>query len=80
MVSDGQLGVGNTEDRVVPTLVRRELEGRTVLQVAAGGNRTMCVTEDGPVFAFGGNYNGQLGVGDNENRLPVWPWCRHWYC
>ena len=50
---DGQLGVGNKEDRVVPTLVRGELEGRKVLQVAAGANHTMCVTEDGSVFAFG---------------------------
>ena len=48
----GQLGVGDTEDRLVPTLVRGELEGRKVLQVAAGGNHTVCVTEDGAVFAF----------------------------
>ena len=65
----GQLGVGDTEDRVVPTLVRGELEGRKVLQVAAGGNHTMCVTEDGSVFAFGYNYRGQLGVGVTEERL-----------
>ena len=65
----GQLGVGDTEDRVVPTLVRGELQGRKVLQVAAGGHHTMCVTEDGAVFSFGNNYKGQLGVGDTERRL-----------
>ena len=65
----GKLGVGDTERRVVPTLVRGELEGRKVLQVVAGGLHTVCVTEDGSVFAFGCNEEGQLGVGDTENRL-----------
>jgi alpha-tubulin suppressor-like RCC1 family protein len=67
--SEGQLGVGDTENRVVPTLVRGELEGRKVLQVAVGGRHTMCVTEDGLVFAFGFNGAGRLGVGDHEIRL-----------
>ena len=65
----GQLGIGDTESRVVPMLVRGELEGRKMLQVAAGGAHTVCVTEDGSVFAFGANMNGQLGLGDTENRL-----------
>jgi alpha-tubulin suppressor-like RCC1 family protein len=65
----GQLGVGDNEDSVFPTLVRGELEGRKVLQVAAGGNHTMCLTEDGAVFGFGFNGAGRLGVGDRENRL-----------
>ena len=65
----GQLGVGDTESRVVPTLVRGELEGRKVLQVAAGSLHTICMTEDGAMSAFGRNDEGQLGVGDTENRL-----------
>ena len=67
--NSGRLGVGDTEGRVVPTLVRGELQGRKVLQVAAGGGHTMCVTEGGAVFAFGYNDIGQLGAGDRENRL-----------
>ena len=67
--ASGELGVGDTEDRVAPTLVRGELEGRKVLQVAAGANYTMCMTEDGSVFVFGRNVEGQLGVGDTERRL-----------
>ena len=65
----GRLGIGDTEITVVPTLVRGELEGRKVLQVAAGANYTMCMTEDGSVFVFGRNVEGQLGVGDTEDRL-----------
>ena len=70
-VGQGQLGVGNTEGRVVPTLVRGELQGRKVLQVvaAAGAFHTVCVTGDGAVFAFGNNGDGQLGLGDTEDRL-----------
>ena len=41
----GQLGIGDTEDRVVPTLVRGELGRRKVLGVArvGGALHTMCV-------------------------------------
>ena len=67
--ASGRLGVGDTEGRVVPTLVRGHLEGRKVLQVAAGRPHTMCVAGGGPVFALGSNVGGQLGVGDRENRL-----------
>ena len=64
----GQLGVRDKEGRVVPTLVRGELEGRKVLQVAAGFSHTVCVTKDGAVVAFGSNFYGQLGFGDTEKR------------
>ena len=67
--SHGQLGLGDTENRVVPTLVRGELQGRKVLQVTAGAYFTVCVTEGGAVFAFGSNNRGQLGLGDTEDRL-----------
>ena len=65
----GQLGLGDTEDRLVPTLLRGELENKSVLQAAAGSVHTTFVTADGSVFAFGHNHYGQLGVGDEENRL-----------
>ena len=65
----GQLGGGDTETRVAPTLLRGELQGRKVQQVSAGANYTMCVTSNGLVFAWGYNSEGQLGVGDRDNRL-----------
>ena len=64
-----QLGGGDTEDRVAPTLIWGKLQGRQVLQVVAGAPHTMCVAGDGAVFAFGYNYDGELGLGDTENRL-----------
>ena len=72
---NGQLGVGDIEGdiegRVVPTLVRGELQGKKVLQVAGGGTHTMCVTNEGAVFAFGSSCYGQLGVGDDQARRLV---------
>ena len=65
----GQLGVGGTENRLLPTLLRGELENKPVLQVAAGGAHTMFVTADGLVFACGFNGMGVLGVGDTEGSL-----------
>ena len=53
---EGQLGVGDSlrGGRLVPTLLRGELENKSVVQVAAGYSHTICVTKDGLVFACGG--------------------------
>ena len=65
----GQLGVGDKEKRVVPTLVTGLLKIKTVMQVAAGGAHTACLTADGLVFMCGEGGQGQLGVGDTEDRV-----------
>ena len=65
----GQLGIGDTEHRELPTLVQGELLGKRVLQVATGGFHTVCVTEGGAAYSFGDNDSGQLGLGDTERRL-----------
>ena len=64
----GQLGVGDTDSRLVPTLVTGQLQGKTALYVAAGSNHTLCITADGSLFSWGGNDSSQLGVGDTEDR------------
>ena len=65
----GQLGVGDTKGRVLPTMVRGGLGGKKVLQVAAGAGHTMCLAGGGSAFAFGVNEYGQLGLGDTDDRL-----------
>ena len=67
--SFGQLGFGDTDGRNVPTLLRGELENKSVMQVAAGDEHNVFVTADGLVYACGYNVMGQLGVGDTERRL-----------
>merc|ERR1712086_150892 len=63
-----QLGLGDDEsDRLLPTLVRGELQGKQVVQVAAGDQHSMCATEDGLVYMWGINDEGQLGQGDIDD-------------
>ena len=63
-----QLGVGDTESRLVATLVTAQLQGNSAVYVAAGEYHTLCITADGSLFAWGQNKDGKLGVGDTENR------------
>jgi E3 ubiquitin-protein ligase HERC2 len=65
----GQLGVGDSLYRIVPTLLRGELENKSVLQVAAGNEHTVFVTADGLVLVCGHGGLGQLGAGDKEDRV-----------
>lgn len=67
----GQLGYGHTDnlgdqpgELPVPDL---ELGG-PVAQIAAGSNHACAVLKDGTLRCWGGNYSGQLGYGDTENR------------
>ena len=57
----GQLGDGTRESRTVPTGVA--LNGAAVVRVAAGGQHTCALTDDGRVQCWGANRDGQLGDG-----------------
>ncbi|KAK3154572.1 hypothetical protein QOZ80_2BG0192300 [Eleusine coracana subsp. coracana] len=48
----GQLGLGDTEDRFKPCLIR-SLQGIRITQAAVGSKRTMLVSDTGSVYAFG---------------------------
>ena len=65
---EGQLGVGDREDRLVPALVTGQLQAETAVYAAAGGCHTLCITTDDSLFAWGGNDRGQLGVRDTQDR------------
>jgi len=52
--SHSQLGLGDTDNRLLPTLVQGGLQGEAVAQVSAGFRTTACVTESGAAFAWGG--------------------------
>lgn len=61
--TNGQLGLGDLEERLLPTEV--ELQGdETVVSVSAGTSHTLVLTADGQVWAFGSNIDGQLGSPD----------------
>jgi len=61
----GQLGLGDEDNRTTPTLVARVLfDGEAVLMVACGYYKTVVATENGGVYTFGAQKEG-----DENNQL-----------
>jgi alpha-tubulin suppressor-like RCC1 family protein len=69
--SSGQLGLGDINDRRVPTLVGAEevFGGSKVRMAACGYFHTLVVTEAGELWACGQGAQGQLGLNDEQDRL-----------
>ncbi|XP_062039289.1 X-linked retinitis pigmentosa GTPase regulator isoform X2 [Lepus europaeus] len=68
----GQLGLGSKTIINKPTCVKA-LKPEKVKYVACGRNHTLVSTEEGNVYATGGNNDGQLGLGDTEGRNTFYP-------
>lgn len=65
---NGQLGLGTTEDSLIPQVVQAFV-GISVKMVAAGAEHTAAITEDGELYGWGWGRYGNLGLGDREDRL-----------
>lgn len=59
----GQLGIGTRNNTPKPTLVK-ELVGVNIIGLAGGEEHTVAVADDGRVYAWGRNDEGQVGLGD----------------
>ena len=64
--SVGQLGDGTTNDSNTPVRVLLP-DGVTATTIAAGNSHSLARTPAGQVYAWGGNNQGQLGDGNNDN-------------
>jgi alpha-tubulin suppressor-like RCC1 family protein len=60
--SDGQLGLGDTIDRNVPTYVAFPTQD-AIVEVAGQADSFFALTESGQVYSWGYNGNGALGLG-----------------
>ncbi|XP_058626281.1 uncharacterized protein LOC131537051 isoform X2 [Onychostoma macrolepis] len=58
--SAGQLGLGDTTDRHVPTMVN-SLNRKKTVSISCGGEHTATLSKGGTVFTFGSGGSGQLG-------------------
>ena len=67
----GQLGLGDTEDRLVPVrvVVEEEFGGSPVLMAACGDRHTLAVTKAGILLSWGEGCDGALGHNDENDRL-----------
>uniref|UniRef100_A0A8C6X769 RCC1-like domain-containing protein n=1 Tax=Naja naja TaxID=35670 RepID=A0A8C6X769_NAJNA len=64
----GQLGLGDTEDRYIPTNVKA-LEQKKTVFISCGGEHTAVLSKDGLVCTFGSGCYGQLGHNSTCNEL-----------
>ncbi|KAK2909216.1 hypothetical protein Q8A67_005053 [Cirrhinus molitorella] len=69
--SSGQLGLGDTTDRHVPTVVNSLNQKKTV-SISCGGEHTATLSKGGTVFTFGSGCHGQLG--HNSFKDEHYPW------
>ncbi|XP_050971397.1 probable E3 ubiquitin-protein ligase HERC4 [Labeo rohita] len=65
--SAGQLGLGDTTDRHVPTVVNGLHQKKTV-SISCGGEHTATLSKGGAVFTFGSGGSGQLGHNSFEDE------------
>ena len=64
----GQLGLNHTNYIFEPELLKFE-EKITIIKISLGGEHTLLLSEQKNLYSFGLNIFGQLGLGDNINRI-----------
>ena len=64
----GNLGHGNTMNRVRPTIIDA-LRGAGIQNIACGAKHSMVLDVRGQVSVFGYGGNGRLGNGENQGSL-----------
>ncbi|KAB5514142.1 hypothetical protein DKX38_028048 [Salix brachista] len=65
---NGQLGLGTTEDSLVPQKIQA-FQGVSIKLVVAATEHTTDVTEDGELYGWGWGRYGNFGLGDRNDRL-----------
>ncbi|XP_064832404.1 RCC1 and BTB domain-containing protein 1-like isoform X6 [Oncorhynchus masou masou] len=65
----GQVGSGSTANQPTPRRVSNCLQNKVVVSIACGQTSSLAVVENGEVYGWGYNGNGQLGLGNNGNQL-----------
>ena len=63
----GQLGMGKPVDELEFTYVPQRIDLPPIKQISCGYNFSICLSENGELYSFGGNYFGQLGNGETED-------------
>ncbi|XP_012936715.1 E3 ubiquitin-protein ligase HERC2 [Aplysia californica] len=64
---DGKLGHGNRSPCDRPRVIE-SLRGKEVVDIAAGGAHSACITSNGELYTWGKGRYGRLGHGDSEDQ------------
>ncbi|MCI4393271.1 hypothetical protein PGIGA_G00155620 [Pangasianodon gigas] len=64
--NEGQLGLGDFEERTSFQLVEFFTKHRPIKMLAAGSNTSAAITQDGKLYVWGDNSEGQIGLGKEE--------------
>ncbi|KAJ5075561.1 adp-ribosylation factor 1 [Anaeramoeba ignava] len=68
--SNGQLGVGDNESRSKPELISKL--SNSIKKISGGGYHFIALTKTNQLYSCGKNKNGQLGLGDlNDRNIPT---------
>ncbi|XP_070789239.1 RCC1 and BTB domain-containing protein 2 isoform X2 [Pituophis catenifer annectens] len=66
--NSGQIGSGSTANQPIPRRVTGCLQNKIAINIACGQMCSMAVIENGEVYVWGYNGNGQLGLGNGGNQ------------
>ena len=65
---DGKLGHGNRTGCDRPRVIET-LRGTEVVEIAAGGAHSACITSTGELYTWGKGRYGRLGHGDSDDQM-----------
>ncbi|KAM8857587.1 RCC1 and BTB domain-containing protein 1 isoform 1-T1 [Synchiropus picturatus] len=65
----GQVGCGSTANQPSPRRVAFRLQNKAAVSIVCGQTSSLAVLDNGEVYGWGYNGNGQLGLGNNGNQL-----------
>ncbi|KAF7666962.1 hypothetical protein LDENG_00085520 [Lucifuga dentata] len=65
----GQVGSGSTANQPTPRRVSSCLQNKLAVGIVCGQTSSLAVVDNGEVYGWGYNGNGQLGLGNNGNQL-----------
>ncbi|XP_014916266.1 RCC1 and BTB domain-containing protein 1-like [Poecilia latipinna] len=65
----GQVGSGSTANQPTPRRVSSCLQNKLAISIVCGQTSSLALVDNGEVYGWGYNGNGQLGLGNNGNQL-----------
>lgn len=66
--NSGQIGSGSTVNQTTPRRVTAGIGNKLIVSISCGQSSSMAIDDNGELYSWGYNGNGQLGIGTNTNQ------------